>query len=96
MESREDTKYTLKNIRQIDDKIRVVLLSKWEDSYDDIENITLIDEYHLVATHLYDNLPNVPVIAKNVGLGEGEIMEMIVPFGSNYAYRHLGSLSSLV
>ena len=92
MESRDDTKYTLKNIRQIDDKIRVVLLNKWEDSYDGVENITVIDEYHLLTTHLYDNLPNVPVIAKNVGLGEGEIMEMIVPFGSNYAYRHIGSI----
>ncbi|SFV52268.1 TrkA domain protein [hydrothermal vent metagenome] len=93
MESREDTQYTVKNIRQIDSKIRVVLLNKWEDNYDDIDNLTVIDEYHLVATHLYDHLPNVPVIAKNVGLGEGEIMEMIVPFGSNYAYRHIGSIA---
>ena len=93
MESREDTQYTLKNIRQIDNKISVVLLNKWEDNYDDIDNLTIIDEYHLIATHLYDNLPNVPVIAKNVGLGEGEIMEMMVPFGSNYAYRHVGSIA---
>jgi len=93
MEGREDTLYTVQNIRQIDGKIRIVLLNKWDDKYDDVENITVIDEHHLVATHLYDHLPNVPVVAKNVGLGEGEIMEMIVPFGSNYAYRHVGSIA---
>jgi len=93
MEDREDTLYTVQNIKQIDNNIRIVLLNKWDDNYDDMDNITIINEHHLVATHLYDHLPNVPVVAKNVGLGEGEIMEMIVPFGSNYAYRHVGSIA---
>jgi len=93
MDSRDDTIYTLKNIRQIDDKIRVVLLDKWGELYENMESLIVVNEYKLIASHLYDHLPNVPVVAQNVGLGEGEIMEMLVPFGSNYAYRHVGSIA---
>jgi len=45
-----------------------------------------------MAAHLYDQLPNVPLVAQNVGLGRGEIMEVHIPFGSAYAYRHVGSI----
>ena len=93
MDSRDDTLFSLKNIRQIDPKIPIVLFDKWDENYEHIENITVVNEQKLVTAHLYDNLPNVPVIAQNVGLGEGEIMEMLVPFGSNYAYRHVGSIA---
>ena len=41
---------------------------------------------------MYDQLPNVPLVAQNVGLGQGEIMEVHIPFGSSYAYRHIGSI----
>ncbi|MEA3491665.1 MAG: TrkA C-terminal domain-containing protein [Campylobacterota bacterium] len=93
MQDREDALYTLKNTRLVDEKVRVVLLDKWDESYDDIDNLTVISEHQLMAAHLYDHLPNVPVIAQNVGLGEGEIMEILVPFGSNYSYRHVGSIA---
>jgi len=42
---------------------------------------------------LLENLPNVPVIAQNVGLREGEIMQVEIPFGSSYAYRYIGSIA---
>jgi hypothetical protein len=45
-----------------------------------------------MASHLYDLLPNVPVVAQNIGVGKGEIMEIFVPFGSTYAFRHVGSI----
>ena len=89
----EDTQYSLKNIRQIDDKILIVMLDKWGENWKDHHNLTIVNENQLMAAHLYDQLPNVPVVAQNVGLGEGEIMEMIVPFGSSYAYRHVGSIA---
>lgn len=94
MEDIEDVKYSLKNIRLIDDKIRVVLVNQWDDDEigRDEENVTILHSDELLAAHLYDNLPNVPVVAQNVGLGRGEIMEIHVPFGSAYAYRHVGSI----
>ncbi len=33
-------------------------------------------------------------MAKNIGLGKGEIMEVLISFGSPYAYRHVGSLTN--
>ncbi|MEA3418794.1 MAG: hypothetical protein U9Q90_05280 [Campylobacterota bacterium] len=93
MDDKDDALYSLKNVRQIDDKVFVVLLDQWDETYEDVQNITVVNERQLMAAHLYDNLPNVPVIAQNVGLGEGEIMEVLVPFGSSYSYRHVGSIA---
>ena len=94
MENMEDAEYSLKNIRLVDDKVRVILVNQWDNDEigRDEENITVLHSDELLAAHLYDNLPNVPVVAQNVGLGRGEIMEIHVPFGSTYAYRHVGSI----
>lgn len=94
MENIEDARYSLKNIRMIDENIRILFLDQWDDNEiaRDEENVTILDCNDLMAAHLYDHLPNVPVIAQNVGLGRGEIMEVHVPFGSTYAFRHVGSI----
>jgi len=94
MESKEDAAYTLKNIRLVEDKIRIVLVNQWDDPEvgRDEENVTVLNVDELIAAHLYDHLPNVPVVAQNVGLGKGEIMEIHVPFGSTFAFRHVGSI----
>jgi len=93
MDEVEDVRYSLKNIREIDDKIFIVLLDKWNQECSNMENLTIVNQNQLISSHLYDHLPNVPVIAQNIGLGEGEIMEMVVPFGSSYSYRHIGSIA---
>ena len=74
--------------------MRIVLVNQWDDEEigKDHENINIVHSNQLIATHLYDQLPNVPLVAQNVGLGQGEIMEVHVPFGSSYAYRHIGSI----
>ena len=94
MEDIEDARYTLKNIELIDIKMRVMLVNQWDDKSlgKEHENITIVHVDELIAAHLYDNLPNVPLVAQNVGLGRGEIMEIHVPFGSSFAYRHVGSI----
>jgi hypothetical protein len=94
MENMEDAEYSLKNIRLIDDKVRVVLVNQWDNNEigREEENVTILHSDELLAAHLYDHLPNVPVVAQNVGLGKGEIMEIHVPFGSTYAFRHVGSI----
>ena len=94
MQDIEDAKYTLANLRLIDDKARIVLVNQWdgEPIGEEVENVTVLHSFDLMAAHLYDHLPNVPVVAQNVGLGQGEIMEVHVPFGSTYAFRHVGSI----
>lgn len=94
MDDIEDARYTLKNIALIKTKIRIVLVNQWDDNEigKDNENTTIVYSNQLIAAHLYDQLPNVPLVAQNVGLGQGEIMDVHVPFGSSYAYRHVGSI----
>jgi len=84
-----DVKNILINVRTMKDKIRVVVLDQWGLDIDD-RNVFLLDANEQLASRLIDYLPNVPVIAQNVGLAEGEIMEVLVPFGSSFVYRHIG------
>ncbi|MFX4253416.1 potassium transporter TrkA, partial [Aliarcobacter butzleri] len=41
---------------------------------------------------MVERLPNIPVLAQKIGLKQGEIMEIRVPFGSSYAYRSIGTI----
>jgi hypothetical protein len=94
MSDKQDAIYALKNIRLCDSKIRIVFVNQWDDSdiTKDEENIVVLNADDTIAAHLYDNLPNVPLVAQNVGMGKGDIMEIRVPYGSTYAYRHIGSI----
>lgn len=91
MENQNDLDYTIKNIRAYKPGIRIIALDLWhaQSPEDDIEWVNVQE---LIAANLIDYLPNIPVLAKNIGLGSGEIMEVIVPFGSSFVYRHIGSI----
>ena len=89
MENQLDVENTIKNIRTIKKQLRVIVLDKWNLQSED-SNVMLINTNEILASRLLDYLPNVPVIAQNVGIGEGEIMEVLVPFGSSFVYRHIG------
>ncbi|PHQ55335.1 MAG: potassium transporter TrkA, partial [Sulfurimonas sp.] len=91
MDSQIDVENTMKNIRVIKKQLRVIILNKWKMQNKDA-NVELVNVNELVASRLLDYLPNVPVIAQNVGVGEGEIMEVLVPFGSSFVYRHIGAI----
>lgn len=93
MNEREESLYALNNIRTIEAKILVNFLSKWDNLVLDDDNLNMLNVNEMVAGNLYEQLPNVPMIAKNIGLGRGEIMEILVPFGSSFAYRHVGAIS---
>ncbi len=92
--SREESIYSYKNIKLLLPKIRIVIVSLWEKLPIDDEYTKIIHVEELIASTLYEELPNVPVVAKNIGLGKGEIMEVLISFGSPYAYRHVGSLTN--
>jgi len=94
MQNKEDAVYSLKNIRMIDENVRVIFVNQWDDEEvaRDEKYVTILNSDELLATHLYEHLPNVPVIAQNVGTASGEIMEVHVPFASTYAFRHVGSI----
>ncbi len=89
MNSVVDIENTIKNIRVIKKQLRIIVLNQWNLENED-PNVVLINTNEILSSRLIDYLPNVPVIAQNVGIGEGEIMEVLVPFGSSFVYRHIG------
>ena len=96
MQDAYEAREVYKNIRVLNKKVRIVLVDNdgffkgIEDSYTNI-----IDVIELLSNRLYDYLPNVPVTAQSIGLNEGEIMEVIVPFSSSFAFRHLSSIPQI-
>ncbi len=91
VKKRFDAIESYKNIRLLSKDIHVVMLDKWHIDSDDA-NLSLVDANEVLSSRLFDFLPNVSVIAQYVGLGIGEIMEIDVPFGSSYVYRHISSI----
>ena len=89
MDNQADVENTIKNIRVIKKQLRVIVLNQWNMTNEDA-NVVLVNAHEILASRMLDYLPNVPVIAQNVGIGEGEIMEVLVPFGSSFVYRHIG------
>jgi len=94
IENRKEAEYAYKNVRMVQTKTLIVFVSKWEDLEIEDDNVTILNVNEIMAANLYEKLPNVPLIAKNIGLGQGEIMEIFVPFGSSFAYRHIGAISN--
>lgn len=92
MEEREEAEYVYKNIRIITAKSLIVFVSSWSNIEFDDNNLTILNVNEIVASNLYEKLPNVPIVAKNIGLGQGEIMEIRVPFGSSFAFKHVGAM----
>lgn len=89
MDSQSDVEHTVKNIRSVKKHLRIIVLNRWNLINEDA-NVVFINTNEILSSRLIDYLPNVPVIAQNVGLGEGEIMEVLVPFGSSFVYKHIG------
>ncbi|PAF48252.1 potassium transporter TrkA [Helicobacter sp. 12S02232-10] len=76
--------------------IRIVL-SAYEDEINlpkilEDEKVVLMEEAQIIAGRILARLPNVPLIPQGFGLEQGEVMEIGVPFGSVFAYRHVGSI----
>lgn len=86
-----DVMATYRNIRQIDNKVRIVLMDRWDLKIDD-NRLMMLNSRDILASRFVDHLPGVPIIAQNIGLGIGEVMEVSVPIGSSYVYRHLASI----
>ncbi|BCX79185.1 COG3400 family protein [Campylobacter sp. 19-13652] len=95
--SKRDTYACYENIREVNKEVEVVMLSMWslteyKDVLENDKRLDVIDGKNTMATKLVDSLPEMPLFADNIGLGEGEIMEVRVPAHSPYAYRNIGSI----
>lgn len=88
-----DTKAVYNNIRQINPKMEVYLIDFWGFDHPKDDHLTVCDPREILASHFLDYLPDIPVLAANIGFGEGEIMSVRIPFGSSFAYRRVNSIA---
>jgi len=89
--TKEDTIAVIENIRRNYNDLNFNVYDKWNIQLDD-KNVQYYRGNDILSNGLIELLPNIPVFAQNIGLRQGEIMEVKVPFGSTYAYRYIGSI----
>lgn len=89
--TKEDTVAVISNIRSKYTDLNFTVYDQWNLELED-KNIKYYRSNTILSNGLVEQLPNVPVFAQNIGLRQGEIMEIKVPFGSTYAYRYIGGI----
>jgi trkA domain protein len=87
-----ETLSVYKNLRIIGKNTEILMLDMWGLELED-SHLRLLDGRGVITTRLLDYLPDIPVIADNIGFGQGEIMEVRVPVGSSFMYRHINSIA---
>ena len=92
LSTKDDTLCVIENIRKKYKDMFINVYDNWKIQIDD-ESIQYYRGQDIIANGLVELLPNIPVFAQNIGLRQGEIMEIKVPFGSTYAYRYIGSIA---
>lgn len=91
LNSKEEMINVVKNIRTKKRIMQINVLDYWGLEIDD-PYVSVYKGIDVLANGMVERLPNVPVVAQNIGLRQGEIMETRIPFGSSYAYRYIGSI----
>ncbi|QCT95152.1 potassium transporter TrkA [Caminibacter mediatlanticus TB-2] len=80
--------YLLKRVKFY--KTPILFVKFWMDFEINSENyIEIIDVPEIVTNKIIDFLPNVPLFARDVGLGVGEILEVEIPPHSPFAYKQI-------
>lgn len=89
--TKTDMEESYKNIRRIDQKLQISIVDKWDLKFND-SSLTIIDAHDTISNIFSNYLPDLPLFAQNLGIGTGEIMELKIPFGSPYIYRHIRNI----
>ncbi|AJC84588.1 potassium transporter TrkA [Campylobacter peloridis] len=92
MQKQADMISSYKNIRKLHPRLNVVIMDLWNTQIDD-NFCEVINVFDTLNTRLIGCLDNMPSMAQFIGLGQGEIMEVKIPAGSSFAYRHISSIS---
>ncbi|MSN96306.1 hypothetical protein F1B92_03710 [Campylobacter sp. FMV-PI01] len=93
MDDKFEAKIVYENLRSLNSDEEIYLLDKWNliEEIED-EHMKFINVNSIISSRLVGFLPDSPVFADNIGLGEGEIMEVKVPIGSSFAYKRLNTI----
>ena len=91
LNTKDEMLNVIKNIREHKENLQINILDYWGIKVED-EHVYVYRGIDVLANGMVEKLPNIPVVAQNIGLKQGEIMEIRIPFGSSYAYRYIGSI----
>jgi len=91
LNSKDETLSVIKNLREYKKNLQITILDYWEINIDD-PYLNIYKGIEVLANGMMERLPNIPILAQNIGLKQGEIMEIKIPFGSSYAYRSIASI----
>lgn len=86
---------TYELLRTLSKKTRIVLSLEQENlskSMQNDSNLVVLSLEQIMANKFIERLPHIPLIPRSFGLGQGEIMQVAIPSGSIFAYRHIGSI----
>ena len=67
-----------------------ILFTKFWTDFENIpqkNNIEILDIPEIITNKIIDFLPGIPLFARDIGLGMGEIMEVEIPLFSPFAYK---------
>ncbi len=94
LEDMQDARTVLEFVRGENMSSSVVAMDsgRLEQEFIDKLKIKTINTADILSNMLLSFLPNTPVVAQNIGKGKGEIMEVMVPYGSRYAFRHISNI----
>ncbi len=89
-----DTKVVASLVREENMGASIVVLDSEELPAEFIEALKLktINTKDVLSNALMSFMPHMPLIAQNIGKGQGEIMEVMVPYGSKYVFRHISHI----
>jgi len=93
VKNKKEAEFILKN--SIDKKVPILFIKFWIDFETPSQyNIEIIDIPELLTNKVIDFLPGVPLFARDIGLGIGEILEVEVPPHSPFVYSHPSKLQT--
>ncbi len=91
LSNKTDTQATYENIRLYSKELEIVLNDRWQLALED-PALTCLEPDEILANMLANHLPDMPLYAHNIGLGEGELVEIKIPFGSPFSYRYVTNI----
>ena len=92
VKNKKEASYILKNC--LDKKSPILFVKFWLEFDLPSHNIEILDIPEILTNKIIDLLPGVPLYARDVGLGKGEILEVEVPPHSPYVYSHPSKINT--
>lgn len=91
MQDEFETKKSYEALRSLNADLEIEIMDFWGLTINDTHT-NLADARMTLSRRFMDFLPDIALTAQYIGLGVGEIMEVKIPAGSIFAYRHISSI----